>query len=144
MFAFLRPKLDFIEDDFVYKIHGTRDIISGLRLGMVKRSIEDNFRTAEEALKDIERYRYISFLERKTLDYYRPARAYGYTNVSDETALMRMDLHYVDTLYFELSATPAGPLYAAINNEINKMHRKILSYPFTLISPYDPLNVRYR
>ena len=117
MVDFKGQMLDFIE----YEIHGIREIISGLRLGMVKRSIEDNFRTAEEALKDLERYRYISFLERKTLDYYRSARAYGYTNSSDKTALMCIDNHYIFVLDFELAATPAGPLYAAINNEINKM-----------------------
>lgn len=122
MVDFKGQMLDFIE----YEIHGIRGIISGLRLGMVKRSIEDNFRTAEEALKDLERYRYISFLERKTLDYYRSARAYGFTDASDKTARMCIDNHYICVL--ELAATPAGPLYAAINNEINRVNRKILTF----------------
>lgn len=133
MIDFIRPRLDFIENDFVYVIHGIRDIIAGLRLGMVKRSIEDNFRTAEEALKDIERYRYIAFLERKTLTAYRGARAYGYTNVSDETALMCIDIHYEDMLRYELGKTDFGPLYSAIVNEMNRISYRIIAYPYVSV-----------
>ena len=139
--------LDFTEkqilDYITYDIHGMREIISGLRLGMVKRSVRDDFRTAEEALKDLERYRYISFLERKTLEYYATARAYGFTNVSDQTALMCIDNHYLYMLEYELGTTSiTGPLYSAIVNEINRTNHKIISYPYTLISPYDPFKVR--
>ena len=142
MFDFIRPKLDFIENEFVYEIHGIREIISGLRLGMVKRSIEDNFSTAEEALKDLERYRYISFLKRQTIAACSAARVYGYTNVSDTTALMCIDIHYLDMLEYELGKTDFGPLYSAIIKEINRTNHRILEYPCTLLNPFDSLNVR--
>lgn len=130
MFDFIRPKLDFIENEFVYEIHGIREIISGLRLGMVKRSIEDNFSTAEEALKDLERYRYISFLKRQTIAACSAARVYGYTNVSDATALMCIDIHYLDMLEYELGKTDFGPLYSAIIKEINRVNYRIISYSY--------------
>ena len=142
MIDFIRPKLDFIEDDFVYEILGIRDIISGLRLGMLKRSIENDVKTDEEKRKDVARYRYISFLKRKTLATYRAARAYGYTNVSDATALMCIDIHYEDMLRFELGKTDFGPLYYAISKEINRVNYRILEYPCTLLNPFDSLNVR--
>ena len=142
MFDFIRPKLDFIENEFVYEIHGIRDIIAGLRLGMLKRSIENDVKTDEEALKDLERYRYISFLKRQTIAACSAARVYGYTNVSDEAALMCIDIHYVDTLEYELGKTDFGPLYSAIIKEINRVNHRIVSYPFTLISPYDHFTSR--
>lgn len=138
MIDFKQQLLDFM----TYDIHGIREIISGLRLGMVKRSIRDDFRTAEEALKDLERYRYISFLERKTLEYYWSARVLGLTNSSDSTALMCIDIHYEDTLRYELGKTDFGPLYSAIAKEINTVNHKILSYPYNLTSPYDPFTIR--
>ena len=133
MVDFKGQMLDFIE----YEIHGMREIISGLRLGMVKRSIRDDFRTAEEALKDLERYRYIAFLQRKTLEYYTATRAYGFANVSAKTALMCIDNHYIHMLEIELGNTPKGPLHSAITKEINMVNRKILLYQYTLVSPHD-------
>lgn len=138
MLDLIHPKLDFIEDDLVYVIHGMRDIISGLRLGMIKRDVQ----TDEEKQKDVERNLYISFLKRKTLAAYNEARAYGYTNVSDETALMCIDIHYVDMLEYELGKTDFGPLYSAIIKEINRVNYRILEYPCTLLNPFDSLNVR--
>lgn len=129
--------LDFI----TYDIHGMREIISGLRLGMVKRSIRDDFRTAEEALKDLERYQYISFLERKTLEYYAAARTFRFTNVSDQTALMCIDNHYLYMLEYELGTTPiTGPLYSAIINEIARTNYRILHYPDVIVNPYHAFN----
>lgn len=142
MFDFIRPKLDFIEDEFVYEIHGIRDIIAGLRLGMLKRSIENDVKTDEEKRKDVGRYLYISFLKRKTLAAYSAARACGYTNVSDETALMCIDIHYEDILKYELGKTDFGPLYSAISKEMNRVNYRILEYPYTLLNPFDSLNVR--
>lgn len=136
--------LDFTEkqvlDYITYDIHGMREIISGLRLGMVKRSIRDDFRTAEEALKDLERYRYISFLERKTLEYYAAARSFRFTNVSDQTALMCIDNHYLYMLEIELAAAPAGPLCSALTNEIARTNYRILHYPDVIVNPYHAFN----
>lgn len=138
--------LDFTEkqvlDYITYDIHGMREIISGLRLGMVKRSIRDDFRTAEEALKDLERYRYISFLERKTVEYYAAARAYGYTDASDKTALMCIDNHYLYILESELAAAQAGPLCSALTNEIARVNYRILEYPYVILNPYHAFNFR--
>lgn len=142
MFDFIRPKLDFIENEFVYEIHGIRDIIAGLRLGMLKRSVENDVQTHEEKLKDVNRYLYISFLKRQTIAACSAAKACGYTNVSDETALMCIDIHYEDMLRYELGKTDFGPLYHAIVNEMNRVNHRILRYPYTLLNPYDSLNVR--
>ena len=132
MFDFIRPKLDFIENEFVYEILGIRDIIAGLRLGMLKRSIENDVKTDEEKRKDVGRYLYISFLKRKTLAAYSAARACGYTDVSDEIALMCIDIHYEDMLRHELGKTDFGPLYSAIVNEMNRISYRIIAYPYTL------------
>lgn len=142
MFDFIPPKLDFIENEFVYEIHGIRDIIAGLRLGMLKRSVENDVQTHEEKLKDVNRYLYISFLKRQTIAACSAARVYGYTNVSDETALMCIDIHYEDMLRYELGKTDFGPLYSAIVKEIDRTNHRILGYPCTLLNPFDSLNVR--
>ena len=144
MFDFIHPKLDFIENEFVYEMHGIRDIIAGLRLGMIKRSVENDVQTHEEKLKDVNRYLYISFLKRQTIAACSAARVYGYTDVSGEIALMCIDIHYEDMLRHELEKTDFGPLYSAIVNEIDRITHRIIAYPYTLLNPFDSLNVRYR
>lgn len=129
-----QPSLDVIE----YEIHGIHDIVCGLRLGMVKRSVANTFKTEEEEQKDRERYRYISFLKQKMLANYRAAAVYyGYTGVSDEAALMCMDRQYANMLEKELENTPKGPLYSAIAFEITRTNHRILTYPFVLLKPYN-------
>lgn len=120
-------------DGIMHEIKGIFEIISGLRLGMVKRSVQDAFMTPENAMKDVDRHHYIDFLMRKTFDLYRIARGYGFTTVFKETALMRIDKHYVDMLERELKNTPRGFLYYAILKEIHRVDRRISLYPYAIL-----------
>lgn len=134
MIDFKQPSMDVIE----YEIHGIHDIICNLKLGMIKRSVANEFNSAEEEQKDRERYQYISFLKRKMLANYRAARVYyGYTGVTDEAAFMCIDRQYANMLEKELENTPNGPLYSAIAHEITRTNHRILTYPFVLLKPYN-------
>lgn len=119
-----RPSLD----DIMYEIKGICELINGLRLGMVKRSVKDDFTTVEDAMKDVDRHHYIDFLKRKILDLYKSAKDYGDVTVYDETALMRIDKDYVNTLRRELEITPKGSLHSAILRELMRTIRKLSIY----------------